>query len=126
MDLIIFPEGTTTNGKGLINFKRGAFIMDSPLKIRILKYNGKITPNFVGITMMDSLIGILCNLKNDITLYKLDKAITKGKTMDWEEYSKEVKTLMCYEFGLHYYESDFYDSKETDKLIFGNKFENEY
>lgn len=52
--------------------------MDSPLKINILKYNGKITPNFVGIKMMDLLIGMFCNLKNSLTIYKLDKAVTKN------------------------------------------------
>ena len=37
--LIIFPEGTTSNGQAVLGFKRGAFASLSPLKVFCLKYN---------------------------------------------------------------------------------------
>lgn len=36
--LIIFPEGTTSNGKGLLTFKNGAFQNMSPITAFSLKY----------------------------------------------------------------------------------------
>lgn len=37
--IIIFPEGTTTNGEFLLAFKRGAFENLTPVKICVLKYS---------------------------------------------------------------------------------------
>ena len=37
--LIIFPEGTTSNGQALLSFKRGAFASLSALKVFCLKYS---------------------------------------------------------------------------------------
>ena len=40
---LIFPEGTTTNGKYLANFKRGCFISLLPIKpLIVLPYDGFI------------------------------------------------------------------------------------
>ena len=37
--LLIFPEGTVSNGRTLMTFKRGAFLTGDLLKIYTLKYN---------------------------------------------------------------------------------------
>ena len=39
--LLIFPEGTTSNGTHLINFKKGAFAPMAPVKIFCLKYKNR-------------------------------------------------------------------------------------
>lgn len=39
--LIIFPEGTVSNGRYLLSFKRGAFERLEPVKIYLLKYNDR-------------------------------------------------------------------------------------
>ena len=39
--ILIFPEGTTTNGKYIISFKRGAFAHMFPVKIFCLKYDAR-------------------------------------------------------------------------------------
>ena len=36
--LLIFPEGGTSNGKGLLRFKKGPFFKLSPIKIVCLEY----------------------------------------------------------------------------------------
>lgn len=36
--LLIYPEGTTSNGKGLLTFKNGAFEHLSPITAYCLKY----------------------------------------------------------------------------------------
>jgi hypothetical protein len=44
---LIFAEGTTSNGKGIIKFKKGAFFAEKRIKPIFLKYNfGNISPAF--------------------------------------------------------------------------------
>ena len=59
--LFIFPEGTTSNGIGLLNFKKGAFIYDCPLKVMSIKYISKISYAYSGLDPLDCLIMKLCN-----------------------------------------------------------------
>ncbi|XP_028649449.2 lysophospholipid acyltransferase LPCAT4 isoform X1 [Erpetoichthys calabaricus] len=40
--ILIFPEGTTTNGKSLIKFKPGAFITGVPIQPVLIRYTNKL------------------------------------------------------------------------------------
>merc|ERR1712232_809725 len=42
--LLIFPEGTCTNGKDLIDFKQGAFVAGAPVRPVVLAYTGGWNP----------------------------------------------------------------------------------
>lgn len=42
--LLIFPEGTTTNGEGLVDFKRGAFVSGVPVRPVVTVYTGQFDP----------------------------------------------------------------------------------
>lgn len=42
--LLIFPEGTVSNGEGVITFKRGAFVPGAPVRPVLLVYTGPWTP----------------------------------------------------------------------------------
>lgn len=48
--MLIFPEGTTTSGRHLIKFKRGAFDSLLPIKPYIIKSNNKIFDTSTGST----------------------------------------------------------------------------
>lgn len=71
-NLIIFAEGTTSNGKGIIDLKKGAFSINTPLKIRGIKYSGRFDPGFTLMESLPSLVGIMCNLKTSLTYYELE------------------------------------------------------
>lgn len=43
--LLIYPEGTTSNGKGLLTFKNGAFEHLPPITAYCLKYECNFTFN---------------------------------------------------------------------------------
>ena len=98
--LVIFPEGTTSNNYGLLNFKKGAFILKSNLRIMGLKYskrNFSVANNCI--QMSDFLIGTLCNLYNELEVFEIDGAIGAKKGVKGEEFMEEVRRLMCEEFG---------------------------
>merc|ERR1712129_244925 len=42
--LLMFPEGTTTNGEGLLAFKNGAFVAGVPVRPVIIVYTGQWDP----------------------------------------------------------------------------------
>jgi len=42
--MLIFPEGTTTNGEGLLEFKKGAFVPGAPVRPVIIVYTGQWDP----------------------------------------------------------------------------------
>jgi len=55
---LIFPEGGTTNGTSLINFKKGAFIAEKTVRPVILKWGleGSVIPSFDIIEMLPLVI----------------------------------------------------------------------
>ncbi|CAJ1419624.1 unnamed protein product [Effrenium voratum] len=42
--LLLFPEGTTSNGQGLLEFKKGAFVPGVPVRPAVLCYTGSWDP----------------------------------------------------------------------------------
>jgi 1-acyl-sn-glycerol-3-phosphate acyltransferase len=52
--LLIFPEGGTTNGSGLIKFKKGAFFAEKTVRPVMMKYNltGTVSPAYDTIELL--------------------------------------------------------------------------
>ena len=70
--VLIFPEGTTSNGEYVISFKKGAFSNLSPIKIYGIKYgNRKYNPAFDSIAMGQSFLFTILQLRNSVTIYDL-------------------------------------------------------
>lgn len=65
-NLVVFSEGTTTNGEGIVSLKKGAFVLDSPLKLQALKYEGNIHPGFVLIETLPLFICLISNFTNQV------------------------------------------------------------
>jgi len=42
--LLLFPEGTTTNGRSMVDFKKGAFFTGAPVRPVLVKYTGAWDP----------------------------------------------------------------------------------
>jgi len=57
MKLLIFSEGTTTNGEGIIDFKKGAFILNWPITLIGVKYNGSFGNGFTLFDLGGHIIG---------------------------------------------------------------------
>ena len=57
LKLLIFAEGTTTNGLGVIDFKKGAFILYWPVTLVCLKYKGSFGNGFTLFNLAGHMIG---------------------------------------------------------------------
>eukprot|EP00439_Symbiodinium_sp_Y106_P074314 s714_g14.t1 len=51
--LLIFPEGTTSNGASLLEFKQGAFVSGAPVRPVLLKHTGSWNPACTDYLMTD-------------------------------------------------------------------------
>eukprot|EP01017_Pseudomicrothorax_dubius_P034851 TRINITY_DN4820_c0_g2_i1.p1 TRINITY_DN4820_c0_g2~~TRINITY_DN4820_c0_g2_i1.p1 ORF type:complete len:361 (-),score=65.45 TRINITY_DN4820_c0_g2_i1:161-1243(-) len=96
--LILFPEGTTTNGQALISFKKGAFAPLVPVSIYCLKYESMISPSLDSIGDLYAVILPLLQFSNKLTLFQLgtyypDHLKLKGED-DWERYAQAIKNIM--------------------------------
>ncbi|MEW5304401.1 MAG: hypothetical protein WDW36_007012 [Sanguina aurantia] len=71
--MLLFPEGTTSNGLHLLPFKSGAFLAGVPLQPIILEYGvqGRVSPAWESIDAARHLFLLLCEPVHTLTCYKL-------------------------------------------------------
>ena len=117
--LVIFPEGTTSNNHGLLNFKKGAFMLKSNLRIIGLKYGKRrICVQQNSISMLDNILGIFCNLYNELEVFEIDGAIGAKEGVKDEEFMNEVRKMMCQEFGFKDTGGSYREKVEFEKKYF--------
>jgi 1-acyl-sn-glycerol-3-phosphate acyltransferase len=59
--LLIYPEGTVSNGNGLLELKKGIFVNNNHLLVSILKYKSEYDVMLDYYGQATALLGILCN-----------------------------------------------------------------
>lgn len=110
--LMIFPEGTCSNGRTLMNFKKGAFFTGHPLKIYVLKYNDDFQV-ISSIGNADAALAIFVTILqpwNNITLFEYSDHFDPqysmrkhGTTLEdpeaWQHVANDVKELMKFISG---------------------------
>eukprot|EP01024_Parvocaulis_polyphysoides_P042143 TRINITY_DN38616_c0_g1_i1.p1 TRINITY_DN38616_c0_g1~~TRINITY_DN38616_c0_g1_i1.p1 ORF type:complete len:375 (-),score=45.22 TRINITY_DN38616_c0_g1_i1:164-1288(-) len=70
--VLVFPEGTTTNNKFLLQFKSGAFLAGLPLQLVVLKYEvGRVSAAWESIGALRHLFLMFSNPCNKVTCYEL-------------------------------------------------------
>lgn len=70
--LIIFPEGTTTNRSCLISFKPGAFIPGVPVQPVVFNYKNKLNTTswtILGLSGFQVLLYTMCQLNNKLEIH---------------------------------------------------------
>jgi 1-acyl-sn-glycerol-3-phosphate acyltransferase len=127
--MVIFPEGTTTNGTSLISFKKGAFAPLAPLDIKCLKYTGKFSPAMDIIGTSISFLVSFCQLYNGLTVYEFETFYPEYLNLksedDWKVYADTVrnimsKTLNCKVSELGFRDIQAYQS-ELKEILKGSK-----
>ncbi|KAI3522016.1 hypothetical protein L1887_11494 [Cichorium endivia] len=100
--MMLFPEGTTTNGDYILPFKTGAFLSKAPVLPIILSYPyEKFSPAWDTISGVRHVILLLCQFVNNITVLRLPLYYPSQEEKDDPKlYAENVRRLMAREGNL--------------------------
>ena len=116
--IVFFPEGTTTNGKAILPFKRGVFLSRLPFKLVGLSYLSKgVSPAFTSINMLIEIFGLFCNFQNKINVTEFEDAFRPVNNIDLEILSKEIQNTLADELKVSVTSHTF-----ESKIIFKKQF----
>jgi len=108
-EIVVFPEGTTSNGKQLIRFHTGGFLSGLPVKPVILRYPHKhFSPAWESISAFKHLFRLLTQFSNYVEVTYLPVYVpSQAEKKDPELYSKRVQKLMADALGVPIREYSF-------------------
>ncbi|KAM7278705.1 hypothetical protein ACFE04_005839 [Oxalis oulophora] len=100
--MMLFPEGTTTNGDYLLPFKTGAFLARTPVLPVILRYPyRRFSPSWDSISGARHLILLLCQFVNYMEVTRLPVYCPSQEEKDDPKlYADNVRRLMATEGNL--------------------------
>ncbi|KAK1433563.1 hypothetical protein QVD17_10474 [Tagetes erecta] len=100
--VMLFPEGTTTNGDYILPFKTGAFLSKAPVLPVILRYPyRRFSPAWDTITGRRHVILLLCQFVNNLTVTRLPLYYPSQEEKDDPKlYAENVRRLMAREGDL--------------------------
>ena len=100
--LLLFPEGTTTNGHFLLPFRTGAFLAGEPLQPVIVQYETRgVSPCWESVVAHRHIILMLCNVFHSVTCYTLPVYYpTEKEKQDPVLYATNVRKEMLKASGL--------------------------
>ncbi|XP_039027101.1 lysophospholipid acyltransferase LPEAT1-like isoform X2 [Hibiscus syriacus] len=100
--MMLFPEGTTTNGDFLLPFKTGAFLAGAPVVPVILRYPyQRFSPAWDSISGVRHVVFLLCQFVNHLEVTWLPVYHPSQQEKDNPQlYANNVRKLMAAEVGL--------------------------
>ncbi|OMO87623.1 Phospholipid/glycerol acyltransferase [Corchorus capsularis] len=100
--MMLFPEGTTTNGDFLLPFKTGAFLASAPVLPVILRYPyQRFSPAWDTISGVRHVIFLLCQFVNHMEVTRLPVYYPSQQEKDDSKlYANNVRRLMASEGNL--------------------------
>jgi hypothetical protein len=126
--LCIFPEGCTTNGKGLLRFKRGAFVAESAIQPLFIEYDSPfcnasfdIIPTLLHVFFMSCQPYSFIRLNRLPVIYPTPFMYNKYK--DWGQnngdiYAAVVQDIYVRTFKLPKYELTLADKDKLFNYLF--------
>eukprot|EP00298_Acanthocystis_sp_HF-20_P013522 c20393_g1_i1.p1 GENE.c20393_g1_i1~~c20393_g1_i1.p1 ORF type:complete len:230 (+),score=89.62 c20393_g1_i1:51-740(+) len=123
--LVIFPEGTTTNGNYLLKFKTGAFRSGLAVQPILIRYiNNKSSPFFDTIPLHLHVIKLMLSWKTDVEIIYLPPYYpSKQEKENSEVYAENVYKLML-EKGksfLSFSDADLTSKRQYQNLLSGKE-----
>ena len=134
--LCIFPEGTTTNGKYILKFKKGAFYSLLPIKPQIilldddLDYSVAIGVGSTGFNYFRSLCYFGCKMYLcELPVIKPTEFMWQNfshlGTEKWEIFAEVTRKIMCEISRLKPSNKTFRDSKNYENSLYKGEFDAE-
>ena len=107
----------TTNNQGIADFKKGVFILDTPVKIYYFKYNFDIVnPCLCYISTGDNIFLMLIQLRQKLTVRSLKGSYHPVNFTNWEEFAQQTKSLMCKVFQVDDFYGNYEEKVRAEKL----------
>jgi lysophosphatidylcholine acyltransferase/lyso-PAF acetyltransferase len=127
--LILYPEGGTTNGTHLVNFKKGAFVGLNSIKPIIIKYKSPFLTieNCVYNFFAQSILCGTCPYAKvtitEMPVFTPNEFFWKNHMKEgeekWETYARVIRELMAKEGGFMLADIDFEEKYKYKELIYG-------
>ncbi|KAG9391149.1 Lysophospholipid acyltransferase [Carpediemonas membranifera] len=104
--LVIFPEGTTTNGLGLIPFKPGAFIAGVPVNPVVIRYPNAASVAWDTCSLSYAVLRTVTQLINRAEVHILPRYVpTEEEKADPLLYADNVRRYMARKTGLELFDA---------------------
>ena len=126
--LMIFPEGTVTNGRTLMSFKKGPFVNGDPIKIYVVKYNtdSQMAASIININPLFAFIINVTQFWNTLELMEYEDhfdpewvykkyGLKKEDPHAWEKVASETKKLMQFISGYGSTEDSYRETLEFEE-----------
>lgn len=97
--LLIFPEGTPSNGDYVLPFKRGAFMPLCPIRIKAGRYGGTLNLSYLMLNTLKSLLLIFSCWDCSLELLDVVDVVSPKPGLTHEEYAAEVRRIYVEELG---------------------------
>ncbi|GBG73651.1 hypothetical protein CBR_g16994 [Chara braunii] len=119
--MLLFPEGTTTNGEYLLPFKTGAFLAQSPVLPVLLRYpHRRLSPTWETITATRHIFLLMCQLVNRLEVTIFPTYIPSEKErLDPRLYADNVRLMLLREGGLRASKSGLREKRVYQALLCG-------
>ncbi|KAL8145066.1 lysophospholipid acyltransferase LPEAT1-like isoform X1 [Apium graveolens] len=120
--IMLFPEGTTTNGDYLLPFKTGAFLPKAPVLPVILRYpHQRFSPAWDSISGVRHVLLLLCQFVNYLEVTRLPVYYPSQQEKDDPKlYANNVRKLMAHEGNLKLADIGLAEKREYHAALNGN------
>jgi 1-acyl-sn-glycerol-3-phosphate acyltransferase len=108
----VFPEGTVSNGRSLMKFKKGAFMTDKPIKIMALKYgnDSNFSTSMANINLLACIAFTLSQPTMNLELHELDedfdpsfsftrRGLSEDYENGWNHIADDTKSVISFMTG---------------------------
>lgn len=121
--VLLFPEGTTTNGKQLLPFKTGAFLAGAPVQPCMIKYTtNKVSPSWDSIDAIWHVFLMLAEPTHKVTVYLLPVyKPSPDERKDPHLYASNVRQMLMNAGGFGSSAANLMDCRAYISMLQGRK-----
>lgn len=122
--LVVFPEGTTTNGTCLIRFRRGSFVAGLPVQPVLIRHPFKhFSPTWETIPILSYAFRLLTQFVNFVEIIYLPVYIpNEEEKKDPSLFAENVRRKMAAVVNLPLKDATRNDKMRYHELVASNKF----